>query len=83
VATIERIGSFQRFNNGDDIWWRCEIAVNGHRLAPLWLCSPEFSEMEAAGDDAFYQILARKAVMADGQARSLLPSLIPTKGGIQ
>lgn len=79
MATIERIGSFQRFNSGDDIWWRCEIAVDGRRLAPLWLCAPEFQEMEAAGEDAFWFQLARKAVMADTEARDLAPRLIPTK----
>ena len=79
MATIERIGAFQRHNFGDDIWWRVQIAVNGRPLEPLWLCGPEFAEMEAAGDDAFWFQLARKAVVADAQARDLLPSLIPNQ----
>lgn len=75
MATIERIGSFEKI--GD--WWRVQIAVNGRALAPLWLCAPEFAELEAAGDENFWRLLARKAVVADAQARDLLPSLIPTK----
>lgn len=63
--TIERVQSVEQ--HGD--YYRVEVAVNGLRLAPLWMSAPEFRQLESMGEERMWQEIGLRAVTCDETAR--------------